>query len=29
MHFNESISCYTSQQYISKSFFQILVVLLF
>lgn len=29
MHFNESISCYTSQEYLSKSFFQILVILLF
>lgn len=29
MHFNESISCFTSQQYLSKSFFQVLVILLF
>lgn len=29
MHFNESISSFTSQEYLSKSFFQILVILLF
>ena len=29
MHLNQSISCYTSQEYLSKSFFQILVILLF